>query len=401
MTSGSSRLVMRLGASAVALVLASLSPVAAHAEPPSTGAVPAEPSAADKETARSLVKVGKDKLAAGDRASALEAFRQAHAIMRVPTTGLLVGEAYEQLGKLLEANDAYTQVTLIPVQKGEAAAFDKARARARERIDAIKERIPSLLVTAEAHDGKPLEDVRIVVDGVELAGLAATLPRKVNQGEHTVSASAKGHRAEPVKVAVVERETKTLRLVLQPLPEEPKPTVVVPEAARPEVAKPTVVAPEVAKPQVATPAPPSPQAGATAPTPPGLVSSTTPIAPPGAAYKPWVVWGSYGLGAAGLLVGTITGAASLSAASRALERCPSKIACGEDARPDHDRAIALANASNVGFALAGVGAVAGTVAWFALPGSLFPSGEEPARATTGLHITPFVSPTSIGVTGSF
>ncbi|MBM4359683.1 MAG: hypothetical protein FJ096_16390 [Deltaproteobacteria bacterium] len=390
MISASRRLT--LSGAALALACAALSPSVADAQGPSTGAAPAEPSAADKETARALVKVGKDKLAGGDAVGALEAFRQAHAIMRVPTTGILVGDTYEALGKLLEANDVYKQVTLIPAQPGEAAAFEKARARARERIAAIVDRIPSLVVVAEAHDGTALEELRITVDGVELTGLAATLPRKVNQGDHTVSASAKGHRAEPVTVAVVERETKTLRLVLQPLPEPPKPEVVSPEPAKPEPAKPEVVSPEPAKPEPAKLEVVSPEPAKPAPLPP---------AAPSAAYKPFVVWGAYGVGAAGLVVGAITGGMSLSAASRAFERCPVKLACGEDARPDHDRAVALAHASNVGFALAGVGAIAGTVALFALPGPLFPSVDASTRGTASVRVTPFVSPTSVGLAGTF
>src|SRR5436190_23509399 len=55
----------------------------------------AEPSAADKETARSLMDEGDRKFAAKDYKGALDAYQGAHAIMGVPTTGLEVAKAQE------------------------------------------------------------------------------------------------------------------------------------------------------------------------------------------------------------------------------------------------------------------------------------------------------------------
>src|SRR5947207_9657736 len=47
----------------------------------------AAPSAADRETARALVVEGKQRRDKGDLPGALESFKAADAIMRVPTTG--------------------------------------------------------------------------------------------------------------------------------------------------------------------------------------------------------------------------------------------------------------------------------------------------------------------------
>lgn len=398
MNSASDGALLRLASMALASAIVLSSPMAVAQSPSDEGSsAQAEPSAADKETARALVKVGKEKLAAEDKAGALEAYRQAHEIMRVPTTGLLVADVLEQLGKLLDAHDAYKQVTLIPAQKNEPAVFETARTKARERIDAIKERIPSLVVTVEAEGGAPLEDVRLVIDGVELTGIAATLPRMVNPGAHIVAATARGHRAEPLTVEVAERETKALRVIVLPLPPEPLPveSVEAPKPDTPTTAEPNagVQAPRVDAPVEVAPVPvPVPAPIETSqPAPPPLVSPT----------KRWVVWGAYGGGAAGLLLGTVTGIVSLSAASRALDLCPTKVNCGEDARPEHDRSIALANASNVGFALAGLGAIGGTVALFVMPGSLFSSVEDAKAKQTSLRVAPFVSPTALGLAGTF
>src|SRR5262245_39056748 len=54
------------------------------------GSALAEPTAAEKETARALVKSGREKRASGDLKGALADFQAAHAVMHVPTTGIEV-----------------------------------------------------------------------------------------------------------------------------------------------------------------------------------------------------------------------------------------------------------------------------------------------------------------------
>ena len=77
-------------------------PLAAHA---------AEPSASDRDTARALVIDGRAKLAAKDHEGAYKAFKAAHAIMGVPTTGLDLAKAEEALGLLVEARTTALDVT--------------------------------------------------------------------------------------------------------------------------------------------------------------------------------------------------------------------------------------------------------------------------------------------------
>ena len=70
----------------------------------------AEPTAGDKETARSLMDEGDRKFAAKDFKGALDAYQGAHAIMGVPTTGIEVAKAQEALGLLVEARDTLLAV---------------------------------------------------------------------------------------------------------------------------------------------------------------------------------------------------------------------------------------------------------------------------------------------------
>ena len=340
----------------------------AHAGEPSARL---EPSAADKETARTLVGLGHDKTKQSDFAGALDAYNQAHAIMGVPTTGILLALAQTKVEQLLEAHDTCVQVALMPAQRNEPAAFAKARAKAKSLAAELALRIPSLLATLEAADGGQLEDAKVVIDGVELTGLSATLPRKVNPGAHVVAATAKRYRAEPMTLNVAEKDTQPVRLVLQPLPPEPLPPEPPPTLIEPP---PALIAPP---PALIEPPPRVPES-------------------PNAALKPWLVWGSFGVGAVGFVTWVVTGGLSLSAASRARDLCPSLLNCSEAARPDYDRAITLANASNVALVFGGLGAVAGTVSAFVVPGPMFP-GFTKAQA----GIAPYLGPTGMGLVGTF
>src|SRR5260221_5508152 len=84
-----------------------------------TQAAPAGPSAAEKETARSLMKAGRASRDKGDHKAALESFKAADAIMKVPTTGLEVGREQVALGLLVEARDTFLKIVRIPVEPKE------------------------------------------------------------------------------------------------------------------------------------------------------------------------------------------------------------------------------------------------------------------------------------------
>src|SRR5687768_9838148 len=97
----------------------------------------AQPSAADKETARSLMNQGDTARDEQDYRAALKAYEAADAIMRVPTTGLAVARMHEKLGQLLEARDKALAVARIPAGATEPAAFTTARNEAEQLADAI------------------------------------------------------------------------------------------------------------------------------------------------------------------------------------------------------------------------------------------------------------------------
>jgi hypothetical protein len=150
----------------------------------------ADPSQADRDTARNAVIAGRDKLNHGDPHAALELFQKAHAIMHVPTTGLFLARAQEALGQLLHARATALEVTQIPLVPDENQAFTDARKAAAEKIEQLDKRIPSLVLRI---NGAPREALLATVDGTRIPMAELSSPRKLDPGPHEVVIKAPGY----------------------------------------------------------------------------------------------------------------------------------------------------------------------------------------------------------------
>jgi hypothetical protein len=193
-----------------------------------------EPSAADKETARSLLIDGRAKRDAKDYPGALKSLKAAHAIMHVPTTGLDYAQVLEMTGQFVEARSVALEVTRIPAKDNESDAFRDARAAAAALADKLEPRIPSVVINVKgAPNGV---EPQVTLDGAAVNVAALGLPRKVNPGTHVLVVAAPGFvRAEkrfilpeggapfPVEVALVP-EAKAVVVPVTPQGKPPIPT---------------------------------------------------------------------------------------------------------------------------------------------------------------------------------
>ena len=138
--------------------------------------------------------------------------------------------------------------------------------------------------------------------GVKIPAAELHAAQKVNPGEHEIRASSPGRASAAEKTTLTEGQTSTLTLTL-------------------------------------------------------LVARD----PPSRAVPPALVYTSLGLGAAGILVGSITGVVSLNSVAAAKKLCAADGACPPAAQPDLDRSLTMANISNVAFGagivFAGLGVV--------------------------------------------
>ena len=296
--------------------------------------------AADRETARNLMDVGRAKYEAKDYASALEAFSAADKIMGVSSTGLWVGKTLVELGRLVEARDKLIAVTQLPVASSESDILTEAREEAGALQQGVAERIPTLEI--ELQGLQPGDQRKVWIDGRELAPELVELPVKVDPGKHLVVGTSPGYVDQRQKIEVGEGEKLKVVLVLE---------------------------------RGANPTEEETDDG-------------------GAGVHP-LVWIGFGTAGAGILVGAITGGLSLSAAADAKDGCVEQ-RCPVENQSDADSSTALAHVSTIGFVVAGVGAGLGVV-------GLFLSGDDDSESSeaAAVRLEPTLGLGVVGLQGRF
>jgi hypothetical protein len=282
--------------------------------------------AADRETARTLMDRGDERLEQGQPEEALALYLGAHQIMHVPTTGIEVARTYAILGKLVEARDAALEVLRVPAVPDEPNPFRVARAAAEELARKLAERIPQLRVQIVPREAA--ERATLNIDGRLIPPAAMSLPQALNPTEHLVQVTAPGFQPAERRLTLASSERKSLLIMLEAAP----------SGARPERA-----------------------AAAQRPAPVPLGDQE----PAGRGQKrlPWPVWLGIGVGGAGLATGTVAGIISLSRYQAAKRHCDGHT-CTPEARRDRDASMVAANVSNVGFALGAAGAVLAVTSWW-------------------------------------
>jgi hypothetical protein len=272
--------------------------------------------------------------------------------MKVPTTGVALAKAQLAVGHLVEARDVALEVARMPHENGEPPIFEKARREAKELEAGIKPRIPTVRIVVK---GGPA--TKVAVDDAEVAVLLLGEPVAMNPGKHTVVAKNADGAEKSALVELAERDGKEIELTLP----VPNPVLVATVPERPKAQSGGAVERE-----------PSRSTGANV-----------------------LVVGGFGLALAGLAVGGVTGALTLSKAGTVKTQCENGI-CDPKAKGDLDSASSLATISTLGFALAGAGAVCGVI------GLLLPrTTSESALHSTERRAAVWIGPGSMGVRGSF
>ena len=174
----------------------------------------AAPTPADRETARHLMKIGDEKLAANDFRAALRAYESAHAIMAVSSTGLAVARARIGLGELIEARDLLLEVVRAPRAADEPEPLLQAREEAAALAKKLEGRIPSIVISVK---GPPPEaSVEVSVNGHVVPVVSMNATRRVNPGTHVLTAASDGFAPTNSKVSLKEGESQKVALKLSP-----------------------------------------------------------------------------------------------------------------------------------------------------------------------------------------
>lgn len=266
----------------------------------------------DPAAAELLFREARKALDAGRTEEACSKFAESQRLDPAPGTLINLAACREKLGQLASAWETWQQaLRTLPPQ-------DERRPGVETRATALESRVPRLQIRLAG--GAPA-DAKVVRDGIELGPAALGLPLPVDPGAHRVEVRAAGRVTKSFEVTVAESETKELVVEAgAPLPSEPEP------AAAPR----------------STPPPPQP---------------TTPAREPeaGDATLGWIV---LGVGAAGIVVGSVAGLLAIQKKNEMEDDCTSAgggFECGDRGLAAADSGKTFATVSTIAFAVGAVG----------------------------------------------
>jgi hypothetical protein len=315
----------------------------------SGGAAYAQPSAAQKETARGLMAEGRELRERGDLNGALTRFSAADSLMGVPTTGFEVASTQAQLGRLVEARETLRHVLAIAQSPDDPEPFNEARSKARALDQQLLPRIGGLRFSISGVGAN--EAIEVTVDGEVVPKALVSLPLRVNPGAHVVAARA-GSRQVKREVVVAEAQTVAVGLAFQ-------------NDAQPS-----------------PPHAPATEAGAPPAAPrPSPVADTSPK--PGRRGLPTLAYVGGGVALAGVAVGSIAGISAISHKNDAKKACVNGT-CPPSTWSDLDSAHSMATVSTVGFIAGAIGVVVGA-------GAVLLDGDEPSAAQGAFVVSPEVN----------
>jgi hypothetical protein len=327
----------------------------------------ADPTAADRETARALMQEARELRDKGNLKEALRRFKAADDIMHVPTTGLELARVQVSLGLLVEALDTIAVIRQTPPKPGDPEPFAEARAKAEELSASLNGRVPTITVVVRgaSADAQPA----VTIDGRAMPASIVGLPRSVDPGHHVVIARV-GAAEGTQEVDVKEGEQKRVQLALA-------------EGAAP-------AAPSAAPP--ATGASEEPEAS------PDAVAESS-AGPPRSHAPNTLTFAALGVAGVGLATGTVTGLIVLLSKKPTLQNECANQVCGPSSYADLDSANTLSIVSDIAFAVGGAGAAVAIASL--IIGHDQRAEPAPQASVSHLRVAPWVGPAVAGVTGSF
>lgn len=327
---------------AAALLLACcIGTMRAEAQAPGNGG-----DATNLDLARSVAVTGREAFNSGDYETALALFRRAYALYPAPTVVLYEARTLEKMGLLIEAVDAYARTATIPVSAASPAQFAEAAEQAREEGDALRARIPTLVLELRgASSSEP--GLTVKINGADQDPAKLGRAQRLNPGTYRLEASVGTQRQAIVEVTLVPGQSRRVELNL------------------------VDVGPSV---DVALAAPPSSTEG------------DRPI--------PMLAYVAGGVGVVGVGAGIITGLMANSKYDEAERLCEDhRCAAGTSGLDAVDGFRTWRMVSSISYGVGAVGIAAGVVLW--LTGS---SDDEPSQ--TG-SIEPWGNTKTAGIRGRF
>ncbi|HEY3495240.1 MAG TPA: PEGA domain-containing protein [Polyangiaceae bacterium] len=305
--------------------------------------VRAESSEADRTTARALAAEGYEALERHDYKVAEDRFRRADALVHAPTIVVDRARALVGLGRLVEAFEAYQLVLREGVPANAPASWKQAAVEAGKEVGAVERRLAWLILRVEGPS-----DPRVTIDGVALPNASLGARRAIDPGRHTIRVTADGYVSSGRAVTLSEAQEQEISIKLEAPPEvQLEETPVPKQEAAPAEGK----------------------------------RSQAPM------------WLAFGVGAAGIAVGTVTGIIALNKNSDLAGKCPDR-ECSEEYDAEVSSYYAFGTTSGIAFGVGVAGVATGIV--LLVTGN---KSEKPKPAAA--EVVPRVGWGSVGLEGRF
>ncbi|HEX7666858.1 MAG TPA: hypothetical protein VF407_20155 [Polyangiaceae bacterium] len=316
----------------------------------------------------------------GKCSEAIEKLERAEKLFHAPTTLERLGECKVEVGRIVDGAEDLQRVVREDLPAGAPAAFTAAKTRAQGILKKALPRIAHLKLHVAA---PPDTKATVLMDGNVYPDALLDGDRPVDPGTHALAATADGMIKSETSVTLGEGDSKSAELKLVPDPNAPKPVQVAPPIADNDNKNPD----DGTKTQHDEPPP--------------KVDTSSPSKVPAIL--------AFGVGVAGIGVGTVTGILALSKKSSLDDVCQNK-QCPGTSQSDIDSANTMATISTVGFIVGGVGIVGGIVLLITESGSsssasatVGSSLAEPKKKSAAgkIQVTPDFGAGWIGAHGSF
>jgi len=267
---------------------------------------------ADRATARALAAEGFEALQDEDYATAEDRFRRADALVHAPTLVVDRGRALLGMKHYVEAQEQFELVLREGVPDGAPPSWSQAVQEARALLEEVKPRIAWLTVSVP-----DVHHAEIRVDGQPIPRAAQGVRRATNPGRRTIEVTADGYRSRRLQVDLPEGGEVSRVVALEALPRR-------------------------------QPVAPSP-----ADRRPGERSDE---------WRQPATYAAFGVGGAGLLLGSVTGILALQRHAELTELCPEG-ACPASQASAIEGYHRLSWVSGVGLTLGLASTATGVVLW--------------------------------------
>jgi hypothetical protein len=178
-----------------------------------------EPDAGTRMAARELAVSGAEAFDKQDFVTALDRFKRAESLYKVPSISVMVARCYASVGRVVEAVDKYEETLRTPLDAAAPEAFQRAVAEATAEVEVARARVARIEIHLPADAP---ESAVVLLDNKPVPRALLGVPTPVNPGPHRLSATAPGRAPYSSDFTLTEGGRRTLEVALEPRTEAPE-----------------------------------------------------------------------------------------------------------------------------------------------------------------------------------